>query len=163
MKNCQNCNKCGLCLSVCPVYKTLNQEHASPRARLQLINYYKNKKVLSSTGLKEIISKCLMCGSCTSICPSGINHYSQFMEMRTKMREDHGEKPAVKSLIYLLANEYRIKFAAGFAKFGQKIIPQDFIQKYNLGNIPLKKFPRLNDKPFRKAVPEIILPVKQKT
>jgi len=156
----QNCGKCGLCLSVCPVYKVLTQEHDSPRARLQLIKYYKNKKLISSSGLKQIISKCLMCGSCAAICPSGINHYSQFMEMRTQMRKDHGEKPAIKSLIYLLANEYRIKFAAGFAKFSQRIIPQNFIQKYNLGNIPLKRFPRLNKKPFRQAVPEIILPGK---
>ena len=158
----QNCSKCGLCLSVCPAYKVSNQEHASPRARLQLINYYKNKQILSSTGLKEIISKCLMCGSCAAICPSGINHYSQFMEMRTKMKHDHGEKTAIKSLFFLLAREYRIRFAAGFAKFSQRIIPQNFIQKYNLGNIPLKRFPELNKNPFRQAVPEVILPDKNK-
>ncbi len=156
----QNCSKCGLCLSVCPTYKVLNQEHASPRARLQLINYYENKQVLSSIDLKEIVSKCLMCGSCSSVCPSGINHYSQFMEMRTKMRQDHGEKVAIKSLIFLLAKEYRLKLATGLAKFSQNIIPQDFIKKYNLGNIPFKRFPKLNKKPFRKAVPEVILPDK---
>ena len=158
----QNCGKCGLCLSVCPVYKILIQEEASPRARLQLIKYYKNENLPSTSGLKEIISKCLMCGSCKAICPSGINHYSQFMEMRMQMRKDHGEKPAIKSLVYLLAKESRIKLAAGAAKFGQRIIPQNFFQKYNLGNIPLKRFPRLNKKPFRKAVPEIILPDKNK-
>ena len=157
----QNCNKCGICLSVCPTYKVLNQEHASPRARLQLINFYKDKKVLSSIGLKEIISKCLMCGSCTAICPSGINHYSQFIEMRTKMNQDHGEKIAIKSLVFLLANEYRIRFAAGLAKFGQRIIPENFIQKYNLGNISLKRFPKLNKKPLRQALPEVILPDKK--
>ena len=158
----QNCNKCGLCLSVCPTYKVVNQEQASPRARLQLINYHKNKQVLSSTGLKEIISKCLMCGSCAAICPSGINHYSQFMEMRTKMRHDHGEKAAIKSLIFLLAKEYRIRLAAGFAEFSQRVIPDNFIRKYNLGNIPIKRFPKLNKKPLRQAVPEIIAPEKSK-
>jgi len=158
----QNCGKCGLCLSVCPVYKISNQEEASPRARLQLIKYYKNENLLSSSGLKEIISKCLMCGSCKAICPSGIDHYSQFMEMRTQMRKDHGEKSAIKSLTYLLAKESRIRLAAGAAKIGQKIIPQNFIQKYNLGNIPLKRFPRLNKKPFRQAVPEIIQPDRNK-
>ena len=154
----QNCGKCGLCLSVCPVYKELVQEHASPRARLQLIKSYKNNNLLSSPDLKEIISKCLMCGACKAICPSGINHYSQFMEMREQMARNHGEKPAIKSLVYLLAGEYRIKFAAGVAKFGQRIIPQTFFKKYNLGNIPVKRFPRLNKKPFRQAVPEVSLP-----
>jgi glycolate oxidase iron-sulfur subunit len=157
----QNCGKCGLCLSVCPVYKVLNQEHDSPRARLQLIKYHKNKQLPSSLDLKDIISKCLMCGSCTAICPSGINHYSLFMEMRIKMRKDHGEKQAIKSLTYLLAKEYRIKLATDFAKFGQKIIPENFIEKYNLGNIPLKRFPKLNKTPFRQAVPETVLPHKE--
>ncbi len=156
----QNCGKCGLCLSVCPVYKVLNQEHDSPRARLRLIKYHKNHELLSSTGLKEIISKCLMCGNCTAICPSGVDHYSQFMEMRIKMRQDVGENQAIKSLTYLLAKEYRLKIATGVAKFGQKIIPENFIEKYNLGNIPVKRFPRLNKKPFRQAVPETILPDK---
>ncbi len=148
----QNCSKCGLCLSVCPTYKVALQEHASPRARLQLIKYYETKELISSSGLKEIISKCLMCGACAAICPSGINHYSKFMEMRTKMAEDHGEKIAIKSLVYLLASEFRIRFAAGFAKLGQRITPQILFEKYDLGNIPLKRFPILNKKPFRQAV-----------
>jgi glycolate oxidase iron-sulfur subunit len=95
-----------------------------------------------------------MCGSCAAICPSGINHYSKFMEMRTKMAEEHGEKIAIKSLVYLLASEFRLKFAAGFAKLGQKITPQIIFEKYNLGNIPLKRFPEFNKKPFKQAVAE---------
>lgn len=158
LKSLQNCGRCGLCLQACPVYKVCIQEEASPRARLQVIKQYKNNSLESSTGLKEIISKCLMCGSCKAICPSGINHYSQFMEMRTAMVKDHGEKPAIKSLVYLLAKESRLQLAAGAAKIGQKLIPQTFIQKYNLGNIPLKRFPELNKKPFRQAVPEVIHP-----
>ena len=150
----QNCSKCGLCLSVCPTYKVALQEHASPRARLQLIKYYENSKLISSSGLKEIISKCLMCGACAAICPSGINHYSKFMEMRTRMAEDHGEKIAIKSLVYLLSSEFRIRFAAGFAKLGQRITPQILFEKYDLGNIPLKRFPILNKKPFRQAATE---------
>ena len=152
----QNCNKCGLCLSVCPTYKVIKQEHASPRARLQLINFYKNKKVVSSKDLKNIISKCLMCGSCSAICPSGIDHYSQFMKMRTTMIHDHGEKAEIKSLIFLLAKEYRIKFSANVAKLGQNIIPQKFFEKYNLGSIPINNFPKLNKKPLRQAVSETI-------
>ncbi|MCP4670419.1 MAG: (Fe-S)-binding protein, partial [Desulfobacula sp.] len=150
----QNCSKCGLCLSICPVYKVALQEHASPRARLQLIQYYNNKKLISSARLKDIISKCLMCGSCTAICPSGINHYSRFMEMRTKMARDHGEKIAIKSLVYILASEFRIKFAAGVAKLGQKITPQIVFEKYDLGNISLKRLPKLNKKSFRQAADE---------
>ena len=157
----QNCGKCGLCLNACPVYKLLKEEQASPRAKLQLIKAYDNNTLASSALLKEIVSKCLMCGSCTANCPSGIDHYSKFMEMRKKMVEDQGETPAIKSLIYLLAREYRIKFGANLARAGQKILPDSFAENYKLGNIPLNNFPTLNTTPFRKASDTIILPDKK--
>ncbi|MBT6341028.1 MAG: (Fe-S)-binding protein [Desulfobacula sp.] len=157
----QNCGKCGLCLYVCPVYKIIKEEQSSPRGKLQLIKAHENNTLASSPLLKEIVSKCLMCGSCSANCPSGINHYSKFMEMRKKMVEAQGEEPAIKSLIYLLSREYRLKFGAGLARAGQKIIPDYFAKNYKLGNIPLKNFPKLNSIPFRKTNDEVILPDKE--
>ncbi len=154
----QNCGKCGLCLNACPVYKILKEEQASPRARLQLIKAYENNTLESSPLLKEIISKCLMCGSCAANCPSGIDHYSKFMEMRKKMAQAHGEAPAIKALIYLLAKEYRLKLGAGAAKTGQKLIPESIAETYKLGNIPLKHFPKLNARPFRNTIKETLMP-----
>ena len=154
----QNCVKCGLCLSVCPVYKVLAQEQASPRARIQLIKFFESGRLASSAGLKEMISRCLMCGSCAANCPSGIDHYARFMKMRSQMAEDHGEPVAVKSLVFLLAKEYRIRWAAGLARLGQRLIPEKFSETYNLGNIPVKRLPVFNTRPFRQAVPEIRSP-----
>lgn len=158
----KNCVKCGLCLSVCPVYKAFSQEEASPRARIQLIKFYKKGMLESSENLKEMISKCLMCGSCAAHCPSGIDHYDQFMEMRTRMSEDHGDPASVKSLVFLLAREYRIRMAAGLARVGQRLLPQKFAQHYNLGNIPVKRLPKFNAKPFRHSVPGITQPAGKK-
>ncbi len=158
----QNCGKCGLCLNACPVYKILKEEQVTPRAKLQLIKAYENKTLASSDLLKEIVSKCLMCGSCSAACPSGINHYSKFMEMRKKMVEALGETPAIKSMIYLLGKEQRLKFGATLARTGQKIIPKGFSKKYKLGNIPLKNFPELNSKPFRRTIDTISSPDKKK-
>jgi len=156
----QNCGKCGLCLTACPVYKVLKEEQASPRARLQLIKAFENHTLESSPLLKELISKCLMCGSCVVACPSGINHYEKFMDMREKMVKDLGETPAIKSLIYLLSRESRIQRGAGMAKLGQKLAtkltPDWLANKYGLGNIPLKQLPHLNLVPFRKTVATII-------
>ncbi|MBU0972093.1 MAG: (Fe-S)-binding protein, partial [Proteobacteria bacterium] len=63
IKPLKNCGKCGLCLGACPVYKVLKEEQASPRARLQLIKAFENSTLEASPLLKELISKCLMCGS----------------------------------------------------------------------------------------------------
>ncbi|THB72439.1 MAG: (Fe-S)-binding protein [Desulfobacteraceae bacterium] len=153
----QNCGKCGLCLSACPVYGILKEEQVSPRAKLQLIKSHDNKSLESTQGLKEIVSRCLMCGSCAAACPAGIDHYSKFMEMRKQMVADHGESPAIKSMIYLLGREYRLKFGTGLAKTGQKMIPDALARSFKLGNIPIKNFPTLNPKPFR-TQQEVIVP-----
>ncbi len=149
----RNCNKCGLCMSVCPVYQTLKEEPASPRARLRLIKAFKEKDLEASPLLKELISKCLMCGSCSAICPSGVNHYGQFMEMREKMAKQVGEIPAIKTLVYLLAKEYRIRMGAGLARMGQKLTP--LVKGQKIGNIPLGRFPEMNPVPLRKEMPEV--------
>ena len=147
----QNCNKCGFCLSVCPTYQAQGTEDASPTARIQHIDFFSDHKVGSSEKLKDIISKCLMCGSCANICPAGINHPERYVRMREKMIQDHGDKPEIKSLVYLLAKESRIRMAAGAARMAQKIVPQVFAEKYRLGSIALKQFPVLNRVPFRTA------------
>jgi glycolate oxidase iron-sulfur subunit len=153
----QNCGKCGLCLAACPVYRELKEEQASPRARLQLIKGFEKNNLESTPLLKELISKCLMCGSCATACPSGINHYEKFMEMRQKMAKRLGEPPAIRSLIYLLSKESRILRGAGMAKIAQKmalkLTPAKLADKYCLGNIPLKRLPRLNLLPFRRTRP----------
>lgn len=154
----QNCGKCGICLNVCPAYRILKEEQASPRARLQLIKAYENGTLASSPLLKEIISKCLMCGSCTANCPSGIHHYPKFMEMRKKMAADHGEPPAIKALIYLLGREYRLKYGTGLARAGQKLLPDRVARTQKLGSIPLKNFPAFNSSPIRNAHGETLLP-----
>lgn len=147
----QNCGKCGICLNACPVYSLLKEEQVSPRAKLHLIDAYDSKKLSSSPFLKEIISRCLMCGSCSAQCPSGIDHYAAFMEMRRKMAEEHGEPPAVKSLIYLLAREYRAAMGAGLAKKSQAMMPESVLEKFKIGHISIKHLPKLNPAPFGRS------------
>jgi len=155
----KNCGRCGLCLSACPVYKVLKEEHASPRARLKLIQAYKTKTLPTSPVLQELVSKCLMCGRCAAMCPSGINHYGKFMEMRREMAEAHGDKVEIRSLVFMLAREYRLRAAAGVARIGRGLLPSSFQKKSRLGNIPLDRFPELPKTSFRESLPEEIPPV----
>jgi len=158
MSSAGNCGKCGICLAVCPVYKVLKEEHASPRARIQLIRALRDKKLSLTPLLKELVSKCLMCGSCAANCPSGVDHYSQFMEMRSRLIAELGDRVEIRGLVYLLAREQRLRRAMGAARMGQAVLPAMFQEKYRLGNIPVKNYPRLNRKPFRSEVAEEIAP-----
>jgi glycolate oxidase iron-sulfur subunit len=151
----QNCGKCGLCLSVCPVYQVLKQEQASPRARLQLIKAFEKKDLSASPLLKELVSQCLMCGACKVACPSGINHYAKFMEMRQSMAKSQPDPPAIRSLIYLLAKEYRLRMGAGLARIGRRLTPAALEKKYKIGTIPVSRFPGMNRRPFRSTLPRV--------
>ncbi|MCA1792925.1 MAG: (Fe-S)-binding protein [Desulfobacteraceae bacterium] len=151
----QNCGKCGLCLSVCPVYQVLKQEQASPRARLQLIKAYEKKDLSASPLLKDLVSQCLMCGACKVACPSGINHYAKFMEMRQQLAKAQPDPPAIRSLVYLLAKEYRLRMGANLARIGRRLTPAAFAHKYKIGNIPVSRFPEMNRRPFRSTLPRV--------
>ena len=151
----QNCGKCGLCLSVCPVYQVLKQEQASPRARLQLIKAYEKKDLSASPLLKDLVSQCLMCGACKVACPSGINHYAKFMDMREQLAKSQPDPPAIRSLIYLLANEYRLRMGAGLARIGRRLTPAALEKKYKIGAIPVSRFPEMNRRPFRSTLPQV--------
>ena len=105
--------------------------------------------------LQELIAKCLMCGSCKTICPLGIDHYAEFMEIRRQMVQDHGEKISIKGLVYLLSGEQRLKFATSVARLGQSIAPAMLKEKYRLADIPIGRFPVLNKKPLRSALPSV--------
>ena len=151
----QNCGKCGLCLSVCPVYQVLKQEQASPRARLQLIKAFEKKDLSASPLLKDLVSQCLMCGACKVACPSGINHYAKFMEMREKLARAQPEPPAIRSLVYLLAKEYRLRMGAGLARIGRRLTPAALEKTTKIGSIPMSRFPEMNRRPFRSTLPRV--------
>ena len=157
-----HCNKCGLCLTVCPVYKSLKQEHLSPRAKVQLIKGHDSNTLPSSPQLQQLVNTCLMCGSCTVNCPSGVDHYSRFMEMRRQMLKEHGEKIEIRGLIYLLAKEERLRLAAKAASLGQGLLPNALLHKFSLADIPASMLPKLNKKPFRKQLPESNQPTTEK-
>ncbi len=153
-----SCGKCGLCLAVCPVHRVLQEEQATPRARIQLIEAYQSGRLPSSAYLKELINRCLMCGSCAANCPSGVDHYSRFMSMRAEMAKEHGDRLEIRGLVYLLARENRLRLAVGAARLGQSLLPEAFQKKYRLGEIALRQLPALNRKPFRDEVAEEHLP-----
>jgi len=57
------CIKCGMCKSICPVFKTLREESVSPRGKAI---------ILSDKILDKIIFQCNLCGGCEKKCPLGV-------------------------------------------------------------------------------------------
>ncbi len=67
------CVRCGLCLSACPGYRESRNETDSPRARVALVRAVK-EGILDepSDEYARAFFRCLLCGACTFVCPSGV-------------------------------------------------------------------------------------------
>ena len=67
-----SCMRCGLCLAVCPTYRELGIEPASPRGRLALIKAVAEGRLSVTKNLAQYIYGCLDCLACVSACPPGV-------------------------------------------------------------------------------------------
>jgi FAD/FMN-containing dehydrogenase/Fe-S oxidoreductase len=100
----EKCHGCGQCKSVvattmCPTYKATRREHASPRAKANLLRGIITGALdpESSYGLaatKMVTDYCIACGMCAVECPSNVNIPKLMLEAKSKYRERHAAGPA---------------------------------------------------------------------
>jgi len=102
------CNKCGLCLAACPVSKALFLEKYSPRGKIQLVRFYEQRKLVLSEHFKDIFSKCLLCGACTSACPSGLKLKEVFVGFREEIANQCGLHHRVEMVVRSLIENHNI-------------------------------------------------------
>ncbi len=90
----QACIHCGLCLEACPTYLVTGEEMSSPRGRIYLMKALEDGRI-EATDEKfiEHENSCLVCRSCETACPSGV----EFGILMEQTREIIGEavKPSM--------------------------------------------------------------------
>ena len=70
----RKCVHCGFCNATCPTYQLLGDELDGPRGRIYLIkDMLENNKPANERIVKHI-DRCLLCYSCMTTCPSGVNY-----------------------------------------------------------------------------------------
>ena len=67
------CSKCGLCQSVCPVYKITGNDCAVSRGKFVMLDGVLKGDLKLSKNIEKYLDMCLKCGKCTNFCPSGID------------------------------------------------------------------------------------------
>jgi len=67
------CSKCGMCQSVCPVYKATGLETAVSRGKFTLLNGVITGKLKLNKKISQALELCLGCKACFDYCPSGIS------------------------------------------------------------------------------------------
>jgi len=69
----EGCIKCGLCRSLCPVFRVMREEQYSPRG----------KAVILDNGFYEkIVYDCTLCKACEKQCPANLKLCSAFIKAR---------------------------------------------------------------------------------
>lgn len=78
------CSKCGLCQSVCPVYKITKNECILSRGKFTILNgIVKNDLKLNKNVIKNL-DICLNCNTCKNYCPSDIDAKNIFASVKNE-------------------------------------------------------------------------------
>ena len=67
------CSRCGLCQSVCPVYRATLSECAVSKGKFNMLNGVLNGDLSFSKQLKKYLDMCTGCNACKNFCPSDID------------------------------------------------------------------------------------------
>ena len=158
------CVKCGACLNVCPVYRSVGG-HVFGHTYVGGIGAILTAFYNGLLDAEEIVNICAACKRCTTYCPANIDIPRMIVGLRRKLAEKQGQ-PWLQQFILrsLLANPKRFDTAVKYARGAQGI----FLPKAKGINIPFsgltafRNLPALAEKPLAERVPEVSSPSKKK-
>jgi len=87
------CMRCGLCQSVCPVFAETGREADVARGKLALLDGLIREMFKDPAGVNERLGRCLLCGSCSASCPSGVKVLDIFLRARAILAGYMGLNP----------------------------------------------------------------------
>lgn len=73
------CSKCGLCQSVCPVYKITGNDCSVSRGKFILLNGIIKGDLKLNENINRYLDMCLKCNACKDFCPSNIDARKIFL------------------------------------------------------------------------------------
>ena len=99
------CSRCGICQSVCPLYKLTKNESDVARGKLMLLDGLMRSFFDDPEGVWQRLDRCLLCGACAESCPRGVNLIEIFLNARVVISGYRGLSLA-KRIVFrnLLAN-----------------------------------------------------------
>ncbi|MDR1490765.1 MAG: (Fe-S)-binding protein [Desulfovibrio sp.] len=82
-----SCMRCGFCLATCPVYGATMKEADATRGKIALLEYLSHHMTNDPEAVYDKLGRCLLCGSCQSVCPSGVRIMDIFLHARGIVRD----------------------------------------------------------------------------
>lgn len=106
VEKCHGCSKCTTVTTatrMCPIYKFTRDELAAPKAKANvlraLISGAISDKYIYEKSFKNVMDKCVSCGSCYKECPSNVNIPKMAMEAKGKYVEKFGTPLELKLIV----------------------------------------------------------------
>ncbi|MFZ1986017.1 MAG: anaerobic glycerol-3-phosphate dehydrogenase subunit C [Desulfatitalea sp.] len=91
VERCHGCSRCTtvtMATRMCPIYKFTRDEDAAPKAKANvlraLISGAVESKTLYREALRQVMARCVNCGSCYVECPSNVNIPKMAMEAKAQ-------------------------------------------------------------------------------
>lgn len=81
------CSKCGLCQSVCPVYRITGNDCTVSRGKFIMLNGIIKGDLKLNKNINKYLDMCLKCNACKDFCPSGIDARKIFLTAKAQYFE----------------------------------------------------------------------------
>jgi glycolate oxidase iron-sulfur subunit len=98
LDNFTHCVKCGTCKTVCPVFIATGKESHVARGKIALLEVLLDSEEKFSDKTYEILSSCVVCGSCQFVCPRDVQ-YIDIIEMAREKAVKEGKIPLMKKVM----------------------------------------------------------------
>ena len=155
------CIRCGLCMSVCPVYQVSLDESDVARGKMALLEWEQNhSKIKQSKRFKQSISRCLLCGACAQVCPIRLTTHDRIQKMRQRITSNIKEKFVMTTINALSQHNrsgkiFRTSSAILQKCVGKRIIEQSGLHlRFPLNSMSHRKYiPKINPIPFAQRYP----------
>jgi len=157
------CMRCGMCMSVCPVYGAEKSEAGVARGKIGIAEAVMSGDLaLDDQEVIDTLFNCLVCKSCMQACPSGVRFDRIILELRAAIVEKNG-LPWLKNAIFSTLKHPAV--LDGAVKVGAALQGLVFRDDPQLRAItPRSPFALLSDRllpspttrPLRERVPEAV-------
>jgi len=120
------CERCGRCLSVCPVYGVERIETLSPRGRIDLISGMQAGEFTPGPRYAEALFSCLQCLACVEACPKGVDAAGRILQGRMRSTSAVPKEGGLERLLMAAVLDHRplvaalARLASGMQRFFPK-------------------------------------------
>ncbi|OQY05897.1 MAG: hypothetical protein B6I25_04995 [Planctomycetales bacterium 4572_13] len=150
----EQCNGCGVCLAqsassrMCPIFRGLNEELASSRAKANLLASWMAGQLPDSPSaakqLKDILGLCVNCKMCSIECPAGVDVSKLIIEARTQLAHQTGFTATELALSH---NRWMSVLASAFSPLSNwvmALVITRWVLEKTLGFDRMRRFPHFD-------------------